>query len=136
MKRFMEIVKRFGLILLPSQNKRLFQIRLDENLPSALRWLDAKSGVPWVVLTARGFFQPLQLLHSDSGSLPQLHRESSSNRSESSNDMRSPSSIHSNMIPNHSGVCRCQPLLPESSSDGEKLHHDTIHEVLHHKGSM
>lgn len=106
---------------------------LDENLPSALRWLEAKSGVPWVVLTARGFFQPLQLLHSDSGSLPQLHRESSSNRSESSNDMRSPSSIHSNMVPDHSGVCRCQLLAAdESSSDGGRLHHETIHEVLHH----
>ena len=40
-----------------------------------------------------GFFHPRQLLHNDSGSLLQLHSESSSNRSESSNEnLLSPSS--------------------------------------------
>jgi len=43
-------------------------------------------------LPAAGFFQPRQLLHSDSGSELQLHRESSSKRMESSELKRSISS--------------------------------------------
>ena len=65
--------------------------------PSPLRWLDASWGNWLTAWVARGFFHPRQLLHSDSGSLPQLHSESSSNLSESSNDIRSPSS-HSNIL--------------------------------------
>lgn len=78
-------------------------------LPSLLRWWEASWG-SWVMATlaAGGFFQPRQLLHKDSGSLPQLHKESSSKRSESSKDMRSPSS-HSSISgsSSYSGSADC-----------------------------
>ena len=91
-------------------------------LPSALRWFDANKGVLWAVLVIRGFFQPLQLLHSDSGSLPQLQRESSSKRSESSKDMRSASSIHSNIAP----TLQFQKRLDNSTPIADQ----TVHSVV------
>lgn len=61
---------------------------------------------------ATGFFQPLQLLHKLSGSELQLHKESSSNLSESSKLKRPPSS-QSRIAPSSSPP----PPPPERSPD-------------------